>query len=162
MPSLLIHLPSFTVMWRLPRRRNNQREKSKYLSCKSISQLYLTITELWHVCSVIGPAGSGKTSVRWIGSAVWVTFKSYLQLINVAGGQPDRPTSKEPGLCTTEFCRSLLEVGPHKFTLVDSPGFDNARLSDCEIFVNMIKHLAPQTSVLVQMNSNHTSETFTL
>ncbi|KAH7336820.1 hypothetical protein B0J17DRAFT_444537 [Rhizoctonia solani] len=73
---------------------------------------------------ILGAQGCGKSS-----------------LINAACSESIREISNEYELTTKDFHFHTLQAGTHRFILVDSPGFDNASMSDGEILTKLIRFL---------------------
>ncbi|KAG8760933.1 hypothetical protein FRC11_014708 [Ceratobasidium sp. 423] len=73
---------------------------------------------------ILGAQGCGKSS-----------------LINAALGKPVREISNGFELGTTDFHFNSVSDGKHNFMLVDSPGFDNASMSDAEVMTKLAHFL---------------------
>ncbi|CAE6487066.1 unnamed protein product, partial [Rhizoctonia solani] len=73
---------------------------------------------------ILGAQGCGKSS-----------------LINAAFGKPVREISNGFDLGTKDFHPDTMSDGRHKFTLVDSPGFDNASMNDTEVMTKLVHFL---------------------
>ncbi|KAG8731537.1 hypothetical protein FRC11_003853, partial [Ceratobasidium sp. 423] len=73
---------------------------------------------------ILGAQGCGKSS-----------------LINAALGKPVREISNGFELGTTDFHFNSVSDGKHNFMLVDSPGFDNASISDAEVMTKLARFL---------------------
>ncbi|CAE6498273.1 unnamed protein product [Rhizoctonia solani] len=73
---------------------------------------------------ILGAQGCGKSS-----------------LVNAAFGKPVREISNGFELGTTGFHFNSLSDGKHNFMLVDSPGFDNASMSDAEVMTMLVQFL---------------------
>lgn len=63
------------------------------------------------------------------------------KLINTAHGKPVEETSTGFESSTIKFHSTRLSSPNLKFELVDSPGFDNALISDSEIFSKLVDYL---------------------
>ncbi|KAG8684267.1 hypothetical protein FRC08_013781, partial [Ceratobasidium sp. 394] len=62
----------------------------------------------------------------------------------MAGCNPSMAISKGHEPCTLKCQDAVVKIDSHEFRLIDSPGFDNTRLDDCDIFTQLVQYVAPQ------------------